>query len=398
MAMTLKSNPATNAAAHNDLIFVVDSTNKAELNYKYICDVYINAVRVARLKNNPNPNFSSYGVFNVNKVVQSYLDSTYFTAPAQFVDIAPVVVYQIKFSERYESGGSEVINDDVITDSTRSAWNIAFGLIENQSAISTLNSKFGFLTDRSRTQYYNVKATDNYFLTAFNVDYTLSGYRLTYYPQYNGGGVSTDEVVPVDALSAFILNTKNASYTVPVGTKSIKIELESNVDYYDPILFNLDACSQFERQHFVFMNRYGGYESVYFDKKSKTSITSEKKTMLGQGFKYNASTFKLDSKDSNGVFYEQIKTFGTKYNENVKVNSDWLTDADYVWLKSLLLSPVIYYEYTVPANIWGEAATTFFVPVQLSKSEYEVKKKINERLTQIELEFEIGFNNYTQFR
>lgn len=398
MAMTLKSNPATNAAAHNDLIFVVDSTNKAELNYKYICDVYINAVRVARLKNNPNPNFSSYGVFNVNKVVQSYLDSTYFTAPAQFVDIAPVVVYQIKFSERYESGGSEVINDDVITDSTRSAWNIAFGLIENQSAISTLNSKFGFLTDRSRTQYYNVKATDNYFLTAFNVDYTLSGYRLTYYPQYNGGGVSTDEVVPVDALSAFILNTKNASYTVPVGTKSIKIELESNVDYYDPILFNLDACSQFERQHFVFMNRYGGYESVYFDKKSKTSITSEKKTMLGQGFKYNASTFKLDSKDSNGVFYEQIKTFGTKYNEKVKVNSDWLTDADYVWLKSLLLSPVIYYEYTVPANIWGEAATTFFVPVQLSKSEYEVKKKINERLTQIELEFEIGFNNYTQFR
>ena len=396
--MTLKSNPATNAAAHNDLIFVVDSTNKAELNYKYICDVYINAVRVARLKNNPNPNFSSYGVFNVNKVVQSYLDSTYFTAPAQFVDIAPVVVYQIKFSERYESGGSEVINDDVITDSTRSAWNIAFGLIENQSAISTLNSKFGFLTDRSRTQYYNVKATDNYFLTAFNVDYTLSGYRLTYYPQYNGGGVSTDEVVPVDALSAFILNTKNASYTVPVGTKSIKIELESNVDYYDPILFNLDACSQFERQHFVFMNRYGGYESVYFDKKSKTSITSEKKTMLGQGFKYNASTFKLDSKDSNGVFYEQIKTFGTKYNEKVKVNSDWLTDADYVWLKSLLLSPVIYYEYTVPANIWGEAATTFFVPVQLSKSEYEVKKKINERLTQIELEFEIGFNNYTQFR
>jgi len=398
MAMTLKSNPASDAAAHNDLIFVVDSTNKANTNYKYICDVYINAVRVARLKNNANPNFSNYGVFNVNKVIQSYVNSNYFTAPTQYGIIEPYIDYVIKFSERYESGGIEVTNNDVIVDSTRTSWNIAFGLIENQSAISTLAGKFAFLTDRSRTQYFNIKSTDKYFVTAFNVDEDLTGYRLTYYPQYNGGGVSSNEVVAIADCFSFILNTLNSSYTVPVGTKSIKIEIKSGGSYYDSLLFNLDACSQFDRQHFVFMNRYGGYESVYFDKKSRSIINSEKKTMLGQGFEYNASTFKLDSKDSNGVFYEQIKTFGTKYNEKIRVNSDWLTDADYVWLKSLLLSPVIYYEYSVPANIFGDAAVKYFVPVQLPRAEYEVKKKINEKLTQIELEFEIGFNNYTQFR
>ena len=190
----------------------------------------------------------------------------------------------------------------------------------------------------------------------------------------------------------------NSSYTVPVGTKSIKVEIKAGLDYYDELYFNLDACSQFDRHHFVFLNRYGGYESVYFDKKSRNIITSDKKTMIGQGLNYNVSTFKLDAKTTNNVFYEQIKTFGVEYKEKLKVNSDWLTDEDYVWLKSLLLSPVIYYEYTVPANIWGDAATSYYVPVQLAQKEYEVRKKANEKLTQIELEFEIGFNNYTQFR
>ena len=166
MAMTLKSNPNTHAAAHNDLIFVVDSTNKANTNYKYICDVYIFGVRVARLKNNPNPNFSDYGVFNVNKVVQSYLSSNYFTAPAQKATISMYIPYVIKFSERYESGGVEVTNNDVIVDSTRSAWNIVFGYIENESALSILSGKYAFATDRSRSQFFSIKPTDNYFICA----------------------------------------------------------------------------------------------------------------------------------------------------------------------------------------------------------------------------------------
>jgi hypothetical protein len=412
MAMTIKSSPNTFDSAHNDLVFVVDSTNKNADKHKYICDVYIGSVsgstcvgvsggtRVARMKNPPNPTFVDYGVFNVNKIVQSYLDSNYFNNPTQLQEITPYICYRAEFGERYEVAGVETISYAAVVDTVRRGFNAAFSRIDNESYVSGVSGRTAWLTDRSRSQYYPTRATDPYFLSGINdIGEPTAGIRLRYFSDYNGVNETSTEDVAC-TFDYFIANMIASSYTFPVGTKSFKIGVIYDLNAVDPIVdeigFNLDACGT--REHLVFLNRYGGYESVYFDKASKPLVSIERKTMLAPGFEYNTSTFKLDAKTSNGVFYEQMKTYGTKYTEKIKINSDWLSDADYLWLKGLLLSPVIYYRVTLPQDIYFDPSESFYVPVMIKQDSWEVKRKVNEKLTQVELEIEIGFNNYTQSR
>jgi len=46
MAITINSIPEQYASLHDELWFVVDSTNKASANFKYVFDVYVDAVLV----------------------------------------------------------------------------------------------------------------------------------------------------------------------------------------------------------------------------------------------------------------------------------------------------------------------------------------------------------------
>lgn len=53
---------------------VYDDTNTGEPKFKYVCDVYVGGTKVARLKTLPNEN--DYGVFQVNRIVDDFLEST----------------------------------------------------------------------------------------------------------------------------------------------------------------------------------------------------------------------------------------------------------------------------------------------------------------------------------
>ncbi len=76
MAITVNSTPESYASAHDDLWFVATSTNVAQSNFKFVFDVYINSVQVARVKQYPDPT-SSKGYFNAGNIVRNYL-SSYF--------------------------------------------------------------------------------------------------------------------------------------------------------------------------------------------------------------------------------------------------------------------------------------------------------------------------------
>lgn len=410
--MTLKSSPAKIGTAHNDLIFVVDSTNKNEVNYKYYCDVWINGVRIARLKNNPNPNFNSYGIFNVNKIIQSYITSDYFTATDIVAFINPYIVYQIRFSERYEIGGTETTNDDVIIAPSKYAYNTGYNYTEaeifNEDAAANQNILHRqFITNRSGQ--ISVPSLRDFYITGHTAFPDISvitfALKVTTYTGLNQTGTSSLTTFPASITKAndFIANfgtqgLTNAGISL-TGIQSYKLELiQDGSITVDTLFFNIDLCEpKYEVLHFVFMNRIGGYESVYFTKASRKTVEVERKIMQNIGTVYNNTTFKVDKKDSNNTFYEAHKVFGTKYNDKLKVNSDWLTDDQYVWLTDLITSPVIYLEQTIPANI-GVTQTKAYIPVRLINKDYEVKKKVNEKLTQVELEFEVGFNNYSQIR
>jgi len=117
MAITINSSPDIYSSLHAPLWFVLSSTNTAQTNFKYVCDVYVGGNLVARLKSFPQP-VSSKGIFNVAPVVRNYWASYFkpdIITPSAFSytgsDI--YVDYELKFGEEY--GGTTYL--DLITTS-----------------------------------------------------------------------------------------------------------------------------------------------------------------------------------------------------------------------------------------------------------------------------------------
>ena len=73
MGLTLIQNPTNEVQpAHNQLVFVATSNNSSELNFRYLFDIYIDTVKVARLKVVPNEN--TKGICDISRIVQDYIE------------------------------------------------------------------------------------------------------------------------------------------------------------------------------------------------------------------------------------------------------------------------------------------------------------------------------------
>lgn len=110
MAITIESNPNDLTPIGNPITFVVSSTNVAQPNFMFVCDVYILGTMFARLKCAPNPT-TNYGYFNVREVLRSQLFTTTainvgtgFQCPDMWRG------YEVKFSEQYTGASATTVD------------------------------------------------------------------------------------------------------------------------------------------------------------------------------------------------------------------------------------------------------------------------------------------------
>ena len=77
MAYTVEQSPGgwIHGSLYPIIYTVYDDTNYSEPKFKYVCDVYINGTKQARLKALPNE--SNYGVFQINRIVDDFLSPTF---------------------------------------------------------------------------------------------------------------------------------------------------------------------------------------------------------------------------------------------------------------------------------------------------------------------------------
>lgn len=85
MAISIISNLTANGfyPSANDISITVNSTNTGKCNFRYICDIYINNIKVHTSKLFPDPT-TGYGFFQLERIVQDYIktkkDLTPYTA------------------------------------------------------------------------------------------------------------------------------------------------------------------------------------------------------------------------------------------------------------------------------------------------------------------------------
>lgn len=95
----------------------------------------------------------------------------------------------------------------------------------------------------------------------------------------------------------------------------------------------------------------------------------------------------VDYYNSNNVYNETRSVYASQYKEKMTLNTDILTDEEYDWLADLILSPMVFIEMN-----------SYFIPCVIVRNNYEFKKVINDKLTNLTIDIEFGEQFNAQYR
>lgn len=382
MALEIKATPATYSSAHEDLIYTVYSDKVEDSvsypNYKYIADVYINDVQIVRLKNMQDPT-TGIGIFNIGQVVRNYVSATFNPGSGlrcqQLGQSEFRVGVVVKFGEEYNF----TMYLDQVVDSSRNYFN--HYTKRNATALSALTNKIA--SNVPSTQDILLSST-HHFLPYFPT--TTSAVNVVVTPVGGGSSYSTSfspsnafdlqllNVAParLNALQAGTINASTRYYTVAIGSQTYR--------------FNLICESIYDVYPLHFLNQFGGFDTRYFTKLSRKTVDITKKDFGKVPYEVDGDGL-VSRYNSNNVYYETRATYSSQFVEKMVINSDVLTDAEWVWLEDLVLSPLVYLQ-----------DGSYFYPVILKSDNYERGRYINDGLTNLTLNIEFGTQLHAQNR
>lgn len=394
--MTLQYNPGTYYSAHGDLIFTLLDLAKATdpityPDYKYVADIYINAELITRLKSVPRPD-NSVGIFNIGNIIRNYVAANFNPTALQLRaqqmgSTEFFIVAQVMFGEEY--GFTTYTN--LIEDTERIYFNHYNGrLLGQNTSLSDYLDKA--LTARSSiTPVY--RGASSCFIPYLPTDTDNVTLSIKSYNSLGLIGTITQAFTPSGANVLQQFNVAPAAINAHTpGFISdyidyYTVEFQTPNDEPDSIYqFSLVCEPKYEVFTIHFLNRFGGFESRDFTKVSRKVIDIEKSEFGKLGYTVDVSGI-VSYKNSNNVYNETRSVYASQYKEKMTLNTDILTDAEYIWLGDLVLSPMAYIE------IDG-----YFIPISIVSSNYEYRKAINDKLTNLTLNIEFGEQFNTQYR
>lgn len=193
MAITINQNPTSPNLSNGNLVFAVNSTQIAQPQFQYVCDVLYSpgGALIQRIKQQPNP--TGYGVFDLSMIITSTLGPTdkvwTITAAEGNSERGSLDSYEVKFGEEYGTSvsssvilyngrggaGSPSVSgsvrynmlDGTLNPNDKVNWNWASGskLDEHNINDDTFNFQYG-LTDFPATQ--SIRSTDYHTLSLLN--------------------------------------------------------------------------------------------------------------------------------------------------------------------------------------------------------------------------------------
>lgn len=392
MAYTIQATPVVLSSIQGDLIYTVaypehTSDPVTYPNYKFVGDVYVGALLVARLKAVPNP-VTNIGIFNIGQVVRNYI-ATVFN-PTAVVDCQRMGVgeFNLKVTMKFGEEYSYTTYTNLVVDSERTFFNNYNGrLFGTLTSLAGLSNKP--VTDRpviSTVQCgtgfnlvpYLPSTTGAVTLTikSYNYSNTLYATNTTIFTPGAAYELAIINCSPtaINTLFPGAANDYTKYYTVEFGSGATVLQ------------FNIRCECVYEVFTLHFLNKYGGFESKSFDKVSRKTISIEKKDFGKLPYTVDVSGV-VSYSNTNKVYNESRSVYSSHFKEKMVLNSDLLTDAEYRWLKELVLSPMVYLE-----------EGGYFFPVVISENNYETKKVINDELTNLTISIEFGMTENAQSR
>jgi hypothetical protein len=356
--MTFETTPINYQSVNEPIIYVVYDSNAVDptkTDYKYIGECWVNGTKIFTARVYPRPD-NNRGVFDLATAIRETITPTLTTDLGAGEWWASV---EIKIKEEYNG----TVGSIVATSSARVFMNHYNGRINE---FTKLDDYINLPLSNRPTTIYMKSGTAKYYLPYFAN--SASSFNVT----ING---TTTAVTPVAANSLININIANSltsDYTVVINGVTYNVKV---------------ICEGMYRNYYLhFLNKFGGFESMLFNKVSKRTFDIEKKSY--QQLPYRVDGSGVVSVIDSGIMHEQKTTYASTFKEKLRVSTDWLNDDEYVWLAQLVCSPMVYLEDT--------DGTLY--PVQITNSTYENKEHLVDRLTNLVLDLDFNSSFKTQFR
>lgn len=384
MAITINTSPSGSPSAHDALWHVCSSTASGTTDMKFVYDVYVNGTQLIRVKKFPDPsNGKSY--FDAGPIVRNEFTFEWFEPINSSVYVAEPdmsgqigVVYNLRVGE--EVSGITTLN---MASGDVSAFNWAPNLFKRRvDGLSTKLNKW--LTNRPLSA--KTALAENLFAGFYtNANLVLKCEKFD---------ASNNTIGSVLSGSTTVI--ENGFVQMNIGTTALSATLSTTFDesvkYYDVWFNSLDklrvylTCNtKYTCIPIHFLNRWGMWDTHRFDLVSKLSMDIERKGFTEMDYKFNGNS--VDYLSTNNVYYGGKTNYSNAATWTYRLNSDALTDAEWVWIADLMQSPQILLEYD-----------GYFYPVTIKKNNYEYNQYVVDRLKPLEIEFELNTTRYTQLR
>lgn len=376
MAITLQQQPDLWTPAYNPMVFVLDSTNSAGTNFRYVADIYVSGStgRQLRMLASPSPTLSQ-GIFDVSPIIQTFLGELNDSLDGFDINkttngfglaASSMVAYQVKFGEQYGATSAITTYPDLTVTSLQYAFNGCYDTatwsgydfttfdgtsIAIENTFETLNRM------PYTTQYqFSVGYQDRYLHFITNSSNKIAQAEIKTY-DFSGNLVDTGVITnPYAAVSNYferrqffscgIRSLNNATYSS--GSVSINdtiayytVDLQSNLggsQLAQVYRFNNDTTCYSGRSPISlhWLNDQGAFDSKEFTmvnrpKTKKTETTFKRKL----GIETN-NAYGYNNSDAGTVVID------TTIQERYELQSDWTNIDESLMLNQLIQSPVVF--------------------------------------------------------
>jgi hypothetical protein len=391
MSIAIISQPQTLTPVVNPILFVVSGSNQNQPNFRYVATV-LNASggTAAVLKSDKLPT-SGNGFFDVAKVVEALIVPTipdYAQTGWQAVT-ENYARYSVSLQEEY--GTTPAIATGSTT-ASGTAFLAAFSQVDFRSYQSTnfigvlgLGSNYDLLTNRPTTitvtsggvgyldgiinytgnlrmevAYFNSVGTS---LRSFNVSAAITDGSLTFYRAAIGetnlraltAGQCSDGLAGSSSFP-----TAGGYYTIRMGTSDSFVR--------SPTYRVNIVCKRFNSIRVHFRNKLGGYDFFDFTMKNRRDATVGRSTFGANNNAYGTEVFS--------------SIFDGSWQDVYNLNSNWLNDAEYVWLFDLISSPQVYLE------INGA-----LIEAVIDNTNYRYITRQNDKLQPLQMAIRVAYQN-----
>jgi len=141
-------------------------------------------------------------------------------------------------------------------------------------------------------------------------------------------------------------------------------------------------CSKYEPIRVTFVNKFGALQDMYFTRRSNESVN-----IKSEDYKASVMDFANFSYDTSS---HQMRTLNLMGNQSITLNTDFIDESCNEHIKQLMLSE----------QIWMTRLTDEekIVPLKLKSNSLQLKKRVNDKLIQYTMDFDVAADMINNIR